>query len=274
MAANTHYNHNAAGQSVQDPIDLEDLDLINQFEDSEDSESDGGMQLDDEPAYTDPNHPLFGYDNQVTFQGLGNRERDHGRGREEMEFSETAPTPGSYAEISPQEMNAMELNENILGPQPPQPPQRPRPRTRLSEEEYAALTVLNDDELLTMYALNSHRTIPQTRRLFLAKFIANGDRQREEELVAARFAVPASKAHLVQGLCENREGWAEKAIGMNNTTAYLVPASWDQVISHDDDSWWPPGQRRKATSQGNIAISSSSTPKSKSRPFRRESTGP
>ncbi|KAJ5732101.1 hypothetical protein N7493_003582 [Penicillium malachiteum] len=191
-----------------------------------------------------------------------------------MEFSETAPAPGSYAETNPQDMNAMELSENISVPQPPQPSQRPRPRTRLSEEEYAALTVLNDDELLTMYALNSHRTIPQTRRLFLAKFIANGDREREEELVAARFAVPASKAHLVQGLCENLDGRAEIAIGINNTTAYLVPASWEQVISHDDDTWWPPGQKRKATSQGNIAVSSSSTPKSKSRSFRRESAGP
>ncbi|KAJ5641121.1 hypothetical protein N7528_000746 [Penicillium herquei] len=266
MAENTYHNHNAEGRTVQDPIDLEDLDLMDEFEeDSEDSESDGGMQLDDEPAYTDPNHPLFGYDNQAPFQGLG------------MEFSDTAPAPGSYAEINPQDMNAMELSENISVPQPPQPPQPPqrhRPRTRLSEEEYAALTVLNDDELLTMYGLNSHRTIPQTRRLFLAKFIANGDREREEELVAARFAVPASKAHLVQGLCENLDGRAEIAIGINNTTAYLVPASWEQVISHDDDSWWPPGQKRKATSQGNIAVSSSSTPKSKSRSFRRESAGP
>lgn len=29
------------------------------------------------------------------------------------------------------------------------------PRPRMSEEEYAALTVLNDEELLTIYALKS-----------------------------------------------------------------------------------------------------------------------
>ncbi|KAJ5732100.1 hypothetical protein N7493_003581 [Penicillium malachiteum] len=85
MAENTYRNHNAAGRTVQDPIELEDLDLMNEFEeDSEDSESDGGMQLDDEPAYIDPSHPLFGYDNQAPFQGLGNRERDRGRDREGM----------------------------------------------------------------------------------------------------------------------------------------------------------------------------------------------
>lgn len=40
------------------------------------------------------------------------------------------------------------------------PPKAIPPRPRMSEEEYAALTVLNDEELLTIYALKSGQVSP------------------------------------------------------------------------------------------------------------------
>ncbi|KAJ5223788.1 hypothetical protein N7468_008330 [Penicillium chermesinum] len=147
------------------------------------------------------------------------------------------------------------------------------PRPRMSEEEYAALAVLNDEELLTIYALKSgqvrlrsnfastspsplffpshlrplltSQTIPQTRRRFQAKLLSGGDPHVEEEMFAARFAVPAAKAHLVPGLNRVGAGTPETALDLNNAQAFLVPGAWKEVVDHDESGWWAPGQRKR-----------------------------
>lgn len=63
----------------------------------------------------------------------------------ESQFSSLAPQPDSYLQVDPMDV-AMH---------PQEPPKAISPRPRMSEEEYAALTVLNDEELLTIYALKS-----------------------------------------------------------------------------------------------------------------------
>ncbi|KAJ6090497.1 hypothetical protein N7486_009312 [Penicillium sp. IBT 16267x] len=170
--------------------------------------------------------------------------------RDENDFSTQAPGPNSYVQ-QPGSAGSRNAATYETGDSKP----KPIPRSRLSGEEHAALTVLNDEELLTMYALKSGRTLPQTRRRFQAKLIANGDRDLEEELFAARFAVPASKAHLVPALnpIALGPGAPEQALGLNNTTAYLVPATWKELVDHDESGWWAPGQRPKADGGGRRA---------------------
>ncbi|KAJ5993910.1 hypothetical protein N7451_009634 [Penicillium sp. IBT 35674x] len=195
-------------------------------EEYSDAESDGGMYLDapDRATALEYSHPR----------------RIPQTIRDENDFSAQAPGPNSYSQ---QAGSAGTATGDAT---------KPKPRSRLSSEEHAALTVLNDEELLTMYALKTGRTLPQTRRRFQAKLIANGDRDLEEELFAARFAVPASKAHLVPGVnpLVLGPGAAEQALGLNNTMAYLVPATWKELVDHDESGWWGPGQKPKADAGG------------------------
>ena len=66
-------------------------------------------------------------------------------------------------------------------------------------------------------------------------------------MFAARFAVPAAKAHLVPGLSRvgSGPGAPETALDLNNAQAFLVPGSWKEVVDHDESGWWAPGQRKR-----------------------------
>ncbi|KAJ6177789.1 hypothetical protein N7519_008250 [Penicillium mononematosum] len=64
-----------------------------------------------------------------------------------------------------------------------------RTRSHLRDEKHAALAVLMDSELLVTYALASRETIPQTRRRFLAKYLAPNDPAKAEELYDPRFYI-------------------------------------------------------------------------------------
>ncbi|KAJ5923938.1 hypothetical protein N7466_008125 [Penicillium verhagenii] len=161
--------------------------------------------------------------------------------RDETEFSSRAPNPEGYSQQF----------RDVGFSQLPNPNEIER-RPQLSAEQHAALTVLYDEELLMMYSMKSGRTLPQTRRLFQAKLIADGDRDLEEELFAARFAVPASMAHLIPELNPIVEGPGapELALGLNGTTAYLIPARWKERVDHDESGWWAPGQRTEVDASG------------------------
>lgn len=158
-------------------------------------------------------------------------------------------------------------------------PFRLRMRTRMREEEHAALAILSDWELLVTYALTSRRvslplpisyfyiqhvhgrhilphicfsetnehvkTIPQTRRHFQSKLLSPHNSQRADDLYAARFAVPASKAGVVSGLNSPRTGPGAPELATGNSCeAFLVPGSWREVVSRDGEGWWAPGQVR------------------------------
>ncbi|KAI2703473.1 hypothetical protein CBS147333_8793 [Penicillium roqueforti] len=64
-----------------------------------------------------------------------------------------------------------------------------RTRPHLRDEKHAALAVLMDNELLITYALSSRETIPQTRRRFLARYLAPNDPDKAEELYNPRFYI-------------------------------------------------------------------------------------
>ena len=52
----------------------------------------------------------------------------------------------------------------------------------------------------------------------------------------------------------------ERALGLNNTVAYLVPATYKQVVDHDESGWWAPGQKRRSDSGGRGSVSVSGKP--------------
>ncbi|KAJ6150467.1 hypothetical protein N7471_001666 [Penicillium samsonianum] len=64
-----------------------------------------------------------------------------------------------------------------------------RTHSHLRDEKHAALAVLMDSELLVTYALASRETIPQTRRRFLAKYLAPNDPVKAELLYNPRFYI-------------------------------------------------------------------------------------
>ncbi|KAJ5569551.1 uncharacterized protein N7459_008981 [Penicillium hispanicum] len=133
-------------------------------------------------------------------------------------------------------------------------------RNRLREEEHAALSVLNNWELLVSHAINSRRTIPQTKRYFLAKLLAPENPAAEKDLYAVRFTVPASRSDLVPGI--ERAGpdgrQPERATGPGNVAATLVQRDSKEVISRNGDGWWSPGQRKaQRGKKGTRAVSGS-----------------
>ncbi|KAJ5444692.1 uncharacterized protein N7458_008564 [Penicillium daleae] len=132
----------------------------------------------------------------------------------------------------------------------PARPRRLRTKGHLSEEQHAALAVLSNWELLVTHALNSHRTIPQTRRRFQAKLLSADNPSLENELYASRFVVPASKSeflppvnHASSSTSSSSRAY-ETASGADNTTAFLVPGSYREVVDGDESSWWPLGKPR------------------------------
>ncbi|KAJ5407807.1 hypothetical protein N7509_001690 [Penicillium cosmopolitanum] len=123
---------------------------------------------------------------------------------------------------------------------------RHRARTRTREEEHAALCVLDDWELTMTHALNSRRTIPQTRRRFQAKMLAPTNPRLEEDLYGARFTVPEMQTELVPAVtAPGRRGVKQVTTGLGSGTAFLVPGAWKEVVSHEEDSWWPEGRARQ-----------------------------
>ncbi|KAJ5175903.1 uncharacterized protein N7482_001780 [Penicillium canariense] len=159
--------------------------------------------------------------------------------RDENDFTTHAINPHSGA---PNRHNTPSQpgNRDNLGPRPR--PRRLRTRANLTEEQHAALAVLSNWELLVTHALNSHRTIPQTRRRFQAKLLAPSNPTLEDELYASRFVVPASKSELLPPAAPGRN--YEIATGADNTTAYLIPGSYREVVETDESSWWPQGKPR------------------------------
>ncbi|KAJ5907708.1 hypothetical protein N7495_000390 [Penicillium taxi] len=161
--------------------------------------------------------------------------------------STEAPSPTQYRPYGPKH----DENQFFEGEMKPH---GPRMRKRMSEEEHAALTVLNDEELLVTYSLNSGRSIPQTRRRFQAKLLSGGDHELEEELYAERFVVPASKSHHVPGFHVDAKGplAPESAMGLGNSTAYLVRGTWREIVDHDENGWWAPGQKKRSDHSGGM----------------------
>ncbi|KAJ6135565.1 hypothetical protein N7512_000725 [Penicillium capsulatum] len=214
-------------------IDADESHLYDLDSDSED----GGMQLDP----PDPTTQL-----QILSQALDYETAQAGadsghRQDSDTEFTTHPPNPfgrvpnGHNVPLRPDHENPTDEDEEDEDENLPDPdPFRLRMRTRMREEEHAALSILNDWELLT---------IPQTRRYFQSKLLSPHNPQRAEELYAARFAVPASKAGLVSGLHVGRggPGAAEIALGANDD-AFLVAGAWKEVLSRDEEGWWAPGQ--------------------------------
>ncbi|KAI2789181.1 hypothetical protein POX_e07209 [Penicillium oxalicum] len=153
---------------------------------------------------------------------------------------------------------------------PPDQQDRPRPRPRrlrtkdyLTEEQHAALSVLSNWELLVTHALNNHRTIPQTRRRFQAKLLAGDNLALENELYASRFVIPASKSEFLPPVNPTSTGSRpfETASGADNSTAFLIPGSYREVIENDDSPWWPQGkprEKRKSNRRNEASLSAGS----------------
>ncbi|KAJ5666731.1 hypothetical protein N7462_011140 [Penicillium macrosclerotiorum] len=197
---------------------------------------DGGMQLDL------PEGHLLQYvedDNDIEFdmQMMGNGIETE---RDETEYTTHAVNPFSSQSNGHNTPAQMDRTDE---PTQSSKPNRTRFRGRrtMPEEQYAALAVTNDWELLVSHALNSHRTIPQTRRLFQARMLTSNNPRQEAEYYAARFVVPASRSELISGLTSSGRGGSDIATGVDNSTAYLVPGSYREIIDHDQSGWWGPG---------------------------------
>ncbi|KAJ5273338.1 hypothetical protein N7478_008463 [Penicillium angulare] len=221
---------------TQDEINLEML-----AEDLSTDSEDGGMYLDlaDPEAaiyYRTEDDPEFGPQQII---------RDD---RDENRFSARAPQPSSYSQQQNQISQAIpqgHIEKDIVS----DTTYRSYVET---EEEHAALTVLNDPELLTMYACKSNLSIPQTRRRFTAKWISKGDRSLEKDLISSSFTIPLDKAHLVPDITEEniRSGYIQQAVGWNGNPAYLVPGEWKMKVDHDMSGWWHPGHPKSRDPRG------------------------
>ncbi|KAJ5243317.1 uncharacterized protein N7469_001644 [Penicillium citrinum] len=166
---------------------------------------------------------------------------DYGHVGDGSDFLPTAPHP--HARPVQHSAPAINTDENVQ--------RAARIRTRTREEEHAALCVLDDWELTMTHALTSRRTITQTRRRFQAKMLAPTNPRLEEDLYGARFAVPEMQTELVPSLmAPGRKGVKQVSTVLGTGTAFLVPAAWKEVVSHDEESWWPGGRVRQAGSSG------------------------
>ncbi|EKV04546.1 hypothetical protein PDIG_88620 [Penicillium digitatum PHI26] len=128
------------------------------------SESDGGMQLDDLDRVD--GIPMYDISELPNVDG-----RFNGRAQNPLTASYNRAGPNGITE--PQ--TAFEKDA--------------RTRSHLRDEKHAALAVLMDSELLVTYALASRETIPQTRRRFLTKYLAPNDPEKAEELYDPRFHI-------------------------------------------------------------------------------------
>lgn len=206
--------------------------------DSELDSEDGGIPLDEEDSMQldSPEAPPSG-----SFLQLAGGEIDfidygaEGIG-DDSEFVTTAPHPDSHSQNIGTPTTAATASEIAHA----------RARTRTREEEHAALCVLDDWELTMTHALNSRRTIPQTRRHFQSKMLAPTNPRLEEDLYGARFAVPEMQTELVPALMvPGRRGVKQVTTVLGSGTAFLAPGAWKEVVSHDESSWWPEGRARQ-----------------------------
>ncbi|KAJ5739507.1 hypothetical protein N7533_012291 [Penicillium manginii] len=183
---------------------------------------------------------------------------------EEEEEEDSDPTPGSFLQLAGGEIDFIDYGAEGMGDgrdfltTAPHPDVRPVPglpagdiarhraRTRTREEEHAALCVLDDWELTMTHALNSRRTIPQTRRRFQAKMLAPTNSKLEDDLYGARFTVPEMQTEFVPAVtAPGRRGVKQVTTGLGTGTAFLVPGAWKEVVSHEEGSWWPEGRARQ-----------------------------
>ncbi|CAG8368343.1 unnamed protein product [Penicillium salamii] len=116
-----------------------------------------------------------------------------------------------------------------------------RMRTHLRDEKHAALCVLQDREMLVTYALAANETIPQTRRRFMAKYLAPNDSERAEELYAPRFWIPGDGS--------GGEG-------------SLVRGRYRDVIGGvDEHGWCKPGYLKRMGEKGSGGFSGANSPR-------------
>ncbi|CAI7602126.1 unnamed protein product [Penicillium glandicola] len=160
------------------------------------SDSDGGMQLDDLDLDRVDGIPMYDSNDEAP-PSLGNVDGEPmyrpepddvwgvngntSNGSDSGRFSSRAPNP-------------LTTSYNRAGPDGTTEPQTAfekdaRTRSHLRDEKHAALAVLMDNELLVTYALASRETIPQTRRRFLARYLAPNDPEKAEEFYDPRFYI-------------------------------------------------------------------------------------
>ncbi|EPS28238.1 hypothetical protein PDE_03184 [Penicillium oxalicum 114-2] len=235
----------------------------NSESDNSDSEE-GGMQLD-----ISADRDLYFAEGDSDMDDLDERDGfSMEEDRDENDFTTRAINPHSSisnAHNTPSQPG----HRDDLG-FPPDQQDRPRPRPRrlrtkdyLTEEQHAALSVLSNWELLVTHALNNHRTIPQTRRRFQAKLLAGDNLALENELYASRFVIPASKSEFLPPVNPTSTGSRpfETASGADNSTAFLIPGSYREVIENDDSPWWPQGkprEKRKSNRRNEASLSAGS----------------
>ncbi|KAK4866025.1 hypothetical protein LT330_008765 [Penicillium expansum] len=157
------------------------------------SESDGGMQLDDLdrvdgiPMYDNSEFPNV--DGRPMPRPLSEEEED-----DDDVWGVNTSNGSDTGRFNGRAQNPLTASYNRAGPNGITEPQTAfekdaRTRSHLRDEKHAALAILMDSELLVTYALASRETIPQTRRRFLAKYLAPNDPEKAEELYDPRFYI-------------------------------------------------------------------------------------
>ncbi|KAJ5505052.1 hypothetical protein N7463_007926 [Penicillium fimorum] len=162
------------------------------------SESDGGMQLDDLdldrvdglPMYDSDGIPLDGELPNVDGEPMYRPSSDD----DAWGVNGNSSNGSDTGRFSSRAQNPFTTSYNRPGPDRITEPQTAfekdaRTRSHLRDEKHAALAVLMDNELLVTYALASRETIPQTRRRFLARYLAPNDPEKAEELYDPRFYI-------------------------------------------------------------------------------------
>ncbi|KAJ5822531.1 hypothetical protein N7447_004871 [Penicillium robsamsonii] len=162
------------------------------------SESDGGMQLDDLdldrvdglPMYDSDGMPLDGELPNVDGEPIYRPSSDD----DVWGVNGNSSNGSDTGRFSGRAQNPFTTSYNRAGPDGTTEPQTAfekdaRTRSHLCDEKHAALAVLMDNELLVTYALASRETIPQTRRRFLARYLAPNDPEKAEELYDPRFYI-------------------------------------------------------------------------------------
>ncbi|KAJ5260213.1 hypothetical protein N7505_009594 [Penicillium chrysogenum] len=164
---------------------------INLISDTEsESESDGGMQLDDLDRVD--GIPMFGSEGDgLNVDGIPMSRP--GRDDDDWDVNGDTSNESDTRRFTSRAQNPLTTSYNGAGEDDREPQtafeKDARTRSHLRDEKHAALAVLMDNELLVTYALASQETIPQTRRRFLAKYLAPNDPAKAEELYDPRFYI-------------------------------------------------------------------------------------
>ncbi|CAP86750.1 hypothetical protein E8E15_010589 [Penicillium rubens] len=164
---------------------------INLISDTEsESESDGGMQLDDLDRVD--GIPMFGSEGDgLNVDGIPMPRP--GRDDDDWDVNGDTSNESDTRRFTSRAPNPLTTSYNGAGEDDTEPQtafeKDARTRSHLRDEKHAALAVLMDNELLVTYALASQETIPQTRRRFLAKYLAPNDPAKAEELYDPRFYI-------------------------------------------------------------------------------------